>query len=74
MKVKNIGSNMAEVTTGIGDILVSHSTPVAACMADGSGFYRTKKAHSKTTSRHVSKWLNGAKAQERPQEFFDSLI
>ena len=74
MKVKNIGSNMTEVQSKVGEILVSYSTPVAVCMADGSGFYRTSKKHNNTTSSHINKWLEGAKAQEKPQEFFDNLI
>lgn len=74
MKIKNIGSNMTEVEASIGTILVSYETPVAVCMSDGSGFYRTATKHSITTSKHINKWLGGAKAEERPQEFFDSLI
>ncbi len=66
MKIRNIGSNMTEVKTEKGEILVSYETPVAVCMADGSGFYRTSKKWSVATSKHTNKWLDGAKATERP--------
>ena len=73
MLVKNIGSNQTEVTKSNGDtILVSYSTPVAANV--GGQFYRTAKKWSTTTSRHINKWLSGAKAEEKPQSFFDNLL
>lgn len=72
MNVKNIGSNQTEVVTSDGAVvLVSYSTPVAANV-DGE-FFRTAKKWSATTSKHINKWLDGAAATEKPQEFFDSL-
>ena len=73
MKVRSIGSNVTEVETDKATILVSYSTPVAACLKDGSGFYRTSKRFSVTTSRHINQWLHGANATEREQSFFDEL-
>lgn len=74
MKLNSIGSNMTEVTLADGTaVLFSYKTPVAACMGDGSGFYRTECRWSVTTSRHINKWLGDAKAQEKPQAFFDAL-
>ena len=74
MKVKNSGSNQTEVSTEKAKILVSYSTPVAACMNDGSGFIRTSKKWSVTTSRHINKWLEGANAKEVDQSVLDSLL
>ena len=74
MKLKPIASNMTELDTEKAAILFSYSTPVACCMKDGTGFYRTSKKWSVTTTRHINKWLNGAAAQERDQAFFDALI
>lgn len=74
MKVKNIGSNMTEVETKMGTILVSYSTPVAACLSDGSGFIRTSKKWSMTTSRHINKWLAGANAKEVDQSVLDNML
>ncbi|TVM02977.1 MAG: hypothetical protein CV087_07460 [Candidatus Brocadia sp. WS118] len=73
MRVKGIGSNQTEITKSNGDsILVSYSTPVAANV--GGKFYRTEKKWSKTTSKHINAWLYGAKAEEKPQSFFDNLL
>lgn len=74
MKVKNIGSNKTEITRSDGTvILVSYSTPVAACIP-GKGFIRTSTKHSVTTSKHINQWLDGAKAREVPQADLDELI
>ena len=73
MNVKSIGSNQAEIRKSNGDeVLVSYSTPVAACI--GGTYYRTEQSYSNTTSRHISKWLDGVKAEVKPQKFFDNLI
>ena len=74
MKIRPIASNMTEVETDKATILFSYKTPVACCMNDGTGFYKTSHKWSVTTSRHINKWLAGAKAIEREQSFFDSLV
>ena len=77
MNLKPIASNMTEVKTSKATILFSYSTPVACVIfnVEGmDGFYRTDKFHSMTTSRHINKWLDGAKAETRQQSFFDSLV
>lgn len=73
MKLRTISSNMTEVENGDVTVLFSYSTPVAAFIA-GTGWVRTDKHWSATTSRHINKWIGGIKAEERPQEFFDSLL
>jgi len=71
-------------------VLVSYETPVAARVFDEvliDGFthkcalIRTSKKWSKTTTRHINKWLRDTfsdtapkSAKEMPQEFFDSLL
>jgi hypothetical protein len=51
MKIKPIASNMVELETADGTVvLFSYRTPVAACMSDGSGFVRTSQHWSPTTS------------------------
>ena len=72
MKINNIGSNMTEVEMKNGSILVSYSTPVAANIE--GRFYKTAKKWSVTTSKHINKWLSGAKAEVKEQEYFDNLI
>ena len=72
MRIKPLNTNMTELEFPNARILFSYSTPVAACIAGAC--YRTAQFWSRTTSRHISKWLDGAQATERPQEFFDELV
>jgi hypothetical protein len=77
MKLRQIASNMTEVTTEKGQILFSYETPVAALLADddnGDTVVKTSHKWSVTTSRHINKWLDGLTAAERPQAFFDNLV
>ena len=79
MRLRQIASNMTEVTTERGQILFSYETPVAAILADewstnGATVVKTAHKWSRTTSRHINKWLDGLKAEERPQVFFDNLV
>lgn len=56
MKLKQIASNMTEVTiNGVGTILFSYQTPVAAKTPTGLKVTTTK--YSVTTSKHITKWL-----------------
>lgn len=73
MNLKPLGSNQTEVETEKATILFSYMTPVAACMKDGSGFIRTEKYWSVTTSRHINQWLQGANARKVDQSVLDSL-
>lgn len=73
MKLNPVGSNMNEVALSEDvTVLFSYRTPVAACIR-GDGWYRTEKKWSATTSRHISKWLDGITAKTAPQAFFDNL-
>ena len=88
MKVKNIASNMTEISLEDGTlVLVSYETPVAARIFslatenDGCALFRTSKKWSQTTTKHINKWLRDTfsderakRAKEMPQEFFDNLL
>jgi len=69
---QEIGSNMTEINANGNSVLFSYRTPVAANV--GGKFYRTEKSWSVTTSKHISKWLEGAKAELKPQAWFDDLL
>jgi hypothetical protein len=72
MKIKPIASNMTELVSNDGTvILFSYETPVA-CKLNGS-YYKTSQKWSVTTSRHISKWLSGVIAAQAEQSFFDNL-
>jgi len=72
MKLNNLGNNKAELVTNSGSVvLFSYNTPVAAEV--DYVLYRTDKFWSVTTSQHISQWLDGRKAEEKPQSFFQEL-
>jgi hypothetical protein len=72
MRLNPIGSNMTEICVNGAKVLFSYQTPVA-CEFHGK-LYKTEKKWSKTTSRHINKWLEGRIAEEAYQSFFDTLI
>ena len=75
MKISNVGSNMTELSTNSGAvILFSYSTPVAAMLPSGQ-YVKTDKKYSATTTRHVNKWLQGVSAnvETRTAEFISNL-
>ena len=58
MELKQIGSNMTEVTKSNGtSILFSYETPVAGY--DSQGAFRTDQNYSSTTTKHINKYLGG---------------
>ena len=74
MTLKPIAANQTQLTTNSGNvILFSYQTPVAAQLASG-GFVRTEKKWSRTTSKHINQWLDGATAREVPQSEIDALV
>ena len=69
----NIASNMTEVKTNNGEyVLFSYSTPVAGY--DDKGAFKTDVWYSRTTTRHINKYLDGVVARVVEQEYIDSLI
>ena len=50
----------------------SYDTPVAAKV--GATYYKTEEKFSNTTSRHLSKWLEGVQYEVQPQSLFDKAI
>ena len=70
MKLNTIQNNMTEITYNNGDkVLFSYQTPVASW--ENGQFYKTEQFHSKTTSRHINKWVH--LAVTKPQTYFDEL-
>lgn len=83
MNLKPIASNMTELTLKGGlVVLFSYQTPVACHWTNGLNqvFYKTEKFWSRTTSRHINKWLiqtdnwTDRKIEEKPQKYFDELV
>ena len=82
LEIDPIAPNMTELRLEGVRVLFSYSTPVACHLTDPRaisdialpGYYRTEKKWSPTTTRHISKWLDGSTASSEPQEFFDNLL
>jgi len=73
MKLIQLGTNQTELNVnGEMKILFSYETPVAICI--NCDYYRTSKKWSPTTGKHISNWLEGAKAEEKPQKWFDNFL
>jgi hypothetical protein len=73
MKLQTLGSNQTQISKADGSVIFfSYNTPVAACV--NGTFFRTGKKWSNTTSKHITRWLDGRKAETRDQSFFDSLV
>ena len=59
MKLNNFASNQTLIEFKNGTIvLFSYKTPVAAHIP-GYGYVRTNHNWSRTTSKHINKWLRG---------------
>lgn len=72
--LKQIGSNMTEITTAKGNkILFSYETPVAAWTEQGA--VRTEQKFSATTSKHINKYLGGKDVGTPvPQSWIEGLV
>ena len=68
-----LGANMTEVRYGDNYVLFSYQTPVAYSDKDGNVFVTNKK-WSATTSKHISKWVNGRSFKKVPQDTIDNLV
>jgi hypothetical protein len=73
-KLRSLGANKTQVELNDGTIVFfSYETPVAAQLAQG-GFVRTETKYSRTTSKHITQWLDGVNAETVPQTTIDALL
>ena len=74
MKLTPIAANQTEGSINDGtQIFFSYRTPVAAYLPE-RGYVRTERFWSKTTSRHINKWLQGVNnVSEVSQGVLDNL-
>ena len=74
MKLSRIGYNQTVVVHNNGcEIFFSYDTPVAAKLPDYE-YLRTEDFYSKTTSRHINKYLDGVIAEKVSQETINNLV
>jgi hypothetical protein len=73
IRLKPVGANVTELELGDAYILFSYKTPVAAWVS-GRGYMRTSEKFSKTTTKHINQWLDGAIAREVPHSEIEALV
>ena len=73
MKLERLGASKSLLTLSSGsEIFYSYNTPVA-CKVSGD-LYRTKEYYSRTTSKHISQYLNGRDAEEVEQSLINQIV
>ena len=74
VKIQNLGSNKLEIYFDKSNLILfqSYETIVAARLEDLE-YVRTSTYWSRTTTRHINKWLEGVEATKKPQSFFDKF-
>ena len=73
MKLRQVKSNVTELTIGDTTIMFSYQTPVAGY--DDQGAFRTDQYYSVTTSRQINQYLGGkGVGRTVSQEYINSLV
>lgn len=72
MTLRKLGSNVTLMCWDNKQVLYSYETPVAAWVL-GKGYYRTTQYFSRSTSKHISQWLDGRSAEMVDQSYIDNL-
>ena len=73
MKIKKLGASKTLLQFPEHEIFVSYETPVAARL-ENYEYVRTNQSWSRTTSKHITQWLEGVKAKTVEQSFLDNLL
>lgn len=73
MKLRQVRSNVTELTIGETTIMFSYQTPVAGY--DDQGAFRTDQHYSVTTSRQINQYLGGKEVGRTvSQDYINSLV
>ena len=74
MKLRRIGANQTVIKYNNGsEVFFSYDTPVAARLQDYE-YLRTEDFYSKTTSKHINKWLENVNAEKVSQQTINNLV
>jgi len=74
MKIKRLGTSKTLLVLPSGaEAFFSYDTPVAFQMHSGE-IFKTKEYYSRTTSKHITQYLNGREAETVPQSFINQLV
>lgn len=72
--LRNLGSNKTLITFPNGlELYYSYSACVCCYSPLTKEFYKTSKKWSRTTTRHITEYLQGCEAIEKPQDYFDTI-
>ena len=72
MKLRQVKSNVTELTIGDTTIMFSYQTPVAGY--DDQGAFRTDQHYSVTTTRQINQYLGKGVGRTVSQEYINSLV
>lgn len=72
MTLRQLGSNMTLLVFPGKEIFFSYETPVGAWTFD-RGYIVSTTWYSRTTSKHITKWLDGKRATAVEQSEIDNL-
>jgi len=74
MQIKRLGTSKTLLVLPSGaEAFFSYETPVAFQMRSGE-IYKTEEYYSRTTSKHITQYLNGREAEAVPQSFINQLV
>ena len=74
MKLERLGTSKSLLTLSSGsEIFYSYNTPVAFQMHSGE-IFKTEEYYSRTTSKHITQYLNGREAEAVPQSMINQLV
>lgn len=72
MKLRQVKSNVTELTIGDTTIMFSYQTPVAGY--DDQGAFRTDQHYSVTTTRQINQYLGKGVGRTVSQDYINSLV
>jgi hypothetical protein len=72
LKLTPKGANQTLLDVGECQVFFSYKTAVAA-FVPGRGYLRTAESHSRTTTAHINKWIDGD-STEVPQAELDAML
>ena len=74
MKLTRLGASKTLLALSSGtEIFYSYNTPVACQMSSGE-IYKTDEYFSRTTSKHITQYLNGRYAHPVEQSFINQIV
>ena len=74
MQIKRLGTSKTLLVLPSGaEAFFSYETPVAFQMQSGE-LFKTEEYYSRTTSKHITQYLNGREAEAVPQSFINQLV